>query len=167
VTGQEFPAEEVRAAVEQYVDVRERIEAGEAGWSEFVDLFTDDAVFVDPAWGRVEGKDGIRHLFATAMLGVEFAFPIDFTAIAGSWVVVKWRQVLPRRRPDGQLWQQSGVSTLLYGGGGLFRYEEDLLNLAHVMEDIVESGWEPGPGFTPPPERPDRNFDPEPARRPA
>jgi hypothetical protein len=94
------------------------------------------------------------------MPGVNFTFPIDFTAIAGNWVVVKWRQVLPGARPDGRAWQQSAASTLIYAGGGRFSYEEDLLNLAHVMEDIVASGWQPGPGFTPPPDSPDRNFDP-------
>jgi hypothetical protein len=51
-----------------------------------------------------------------------------------------------------------------YAGGGKFDFEEDLLNLAHVMEDIVASGWQPGPGFTPPPDHPDRNFDPNPAK---
>ena len=159
-----FPEAEVRAAVEHYVDVRERIDRGQAQWEEFVALFTDDAVFVDPAWGRVEGRDGIAHLFATAMPCVEFTFPIDFTAISGNWVVVKWRQVLPGTRPDGSPWQQSGVSTLIYAGDGRFRYEEDLLNMPHTMEDIAASGWQPGPGFTPPPVAPDRNFDPTPTR---
>jgi ketosteroid isomerase-like protein len=154
---------EVRAALDNYVEVRERIERGDADWSAFVELFTEDAVFVDPAWGRVEGREGIRRLFDEAMPGVDFTFPIDFTAISGDWVVVKWRQVLPGTRPDGRPWQQSAVSTLLYGGDGRFRYEEDLMNLAHVMEDVVASGWQPGPGFTPPPAQPDRNFDPEPS----
>ena len=38
-----------------------------------------------------------------------------------------------------------------------FSYEEDLLNMAHVIEDIVASGWTPGPGFTAPPATPDRD----------
>jgi hypothetical protein len=74
--------------------------------------------------------------------------------------VVKWRQVLPGARPDGTPWQQSAVSTLRYGGDGKWCYEEDLLNLVHVFEDIAASGWAPGPGFTAPPAAPDRNFDP-------
>jgi ketosteroid isomerase-like protein len=158
----EHPADEVLAAAERYVEVRERIERGESDWSEFVELFTDDAVFVDPAWGRVEGRSAIRELFDTAMPGVDFSFPIDFWTTAGDWVGIKWRQVLPRTRPDGTHYQQSAVSTLLYGGGGRFRYEEDLLNMAHAIEDIVASGWTPGDGFTAPPETVDRNFDPEP-----
>lgn len=158
----EYPEDEVRSAVEHYVDVRERIERGESDWPEFVELFTDDAVFVDQAWGRVEGREAIRDLFDSAMPGVDFKFPIDFWAISGDWVVIKWRQVLPTTRADGTNYQQSAVSTLLYGGDGRFRYEEDLLNMAHAIADIVESGWTPGDGFTAPPEVIDRNFDPEP-----
>lgn len=72
--------------------------------------------------------------------------------------MIKWWQILPGRRPDGSLWQQSGISTLVYAGDGKFSYEEDLLNMTHVIEDITASGWRPGPGFTPPPSDPDRNF---------
>src|SRR4051812_6168642 len=98
-------------------------------------MFTDDAVFVDPAWGRVEGRDGIRDLFTTAMPGVDFSFPIDFTAVAGDWLVVKWRQVIPRTRPDGTPFEQTAISLLLYGGNGRFRFEEDILDMAHAIED--------------------------------
>ena len=158
----EFTDEEILAAVEHYVDVRGRIDRGDADWDEFIDLFTEDAVFVDAAWGRVEGKDGIAHLFATAMPGVDFGFPIDFWACTGPWVMVRWRQVLPGHRPDGTKWQQPAITTLRYGGEGLFNYEEDLLNMTHAIEDIIESGWQPGAGFTPPPETVDRDFNPEP-----
>lgn len=160
-----YPESEIRSAVEHYVEVREQIERGESDWRDFVELFTEDAVFVDPAWGRAEGRAAIRDLFDTAMPGVDFKFPIDFWAIAGDRVVVKWRQVLPISRPDGTPYQQSAVSTLIYGGDGRFSYEEDLLNMAHAIEDIVASGWSPGDGFTAPPAVVDRNFDVEPTRR--
>jgi hypothetical protein len=78
--------------------------------------------------------------------------------------MVKWRQVLPGSKPDGTPWQQSAVTTLLYAGGGKFRYAEDLLNVVHCVEDIAASGWDPGPDFNAPPEHPDRNFDPAPTR---
>ena len=53
---------------------------------------------------------------------------------------------------------QSGYSTLVYAGDGKFSYEEDLLNMAHVLEDLAASGWRPGGGFNAPPVHPDRDF---------
>jgi ketosteroid isomerase-like protein len=152
------PPEEVRAAVDTYVALRERIEEGRATWTDLAELFTDDVVYIDPAWGRIEGIDELRRFLDESMRGLEdWRFPIEFTAIAGDTVVVKWTQQLPGTRPDGTPYQQSGVSTLVYGGGGRFRYEEDLLNMVHVLEDLAESGWRPGPGFVAPPDRPDRD----------
>lgn len=150
---------EVAAAVAAYVDLRERIGRGEATWTDLAPLFTDDAVYIDPAWGRIQGIDEIRNFFDESMRGLEdWEFPVEFTAVTGDTVVIKWWQILPGRRPDGSLWQQSGISTLVYAGDGKFSYEEDLLNMTHVIEDITASGWRPGPGFTPPPSDPDRNF---------
>jgi len=153
------PSEEVAAAVARYRELRAAIGRGEADWPALADLFTDDAIYIDPAWGRIQGRDEIRAFMVESMTGLEdWEFPIEFVAVDGDQVVVKWTQVLPGAKPDGERWTQSGVSTLLYAGGGRFSYEEDLLNMAHVLEDIVASGWTPGPGFTPPPAQPDRRF---------
>ena len=157
-----FPDAEVRGALDRYVALREQIENGAAPWTDIADMFTEDAVFVDPAWGRVEGRERIRHLFATAMPGVDFKYPIDFVATSGEWAVVKWRQVLPGTRADGRTYEQTGVTLLWYGGDGRFRFEEDVLNMVHAVEDVVESGWMPGEGFVAPPEHPDRDTDPLP-----
>lgn len=155
------PPAEVRAAVEAYVAVRERIAAGDAQWTALADLFTDDVVYVDPAWGRLEGIDELRRFLDESMRGLEdWDFPIEFTAIAGDHVVIKWTQVLPGSGPDGRRWTQSGVSTLHYAGDGRFSYEEDLLNMVHVIEDITASGWRPGPGFVAPPSAPNRDTSP-------
>lgn len=151
---------EVQAAIDAYVATRERIDGGEGTWADLAAHFTDDAVFIDPAWGRVEGLDEMkRTVFGDAMDGLEdWTFPIDFILAQGDTVVVKWRQVIPGA--DGSEHVQSGVSTLVYGHDGKFRYEEDLLNMAHVMEGIVASGWRPPKGSTNhiPPEDVNRDF---------
>jgi hypothetical protein len=152
------PIEEVRAAVDAYVDVRRRIEAGDATWIDLAQFFTDDAVYVDPAWGRVQGIDGIREFLVDSMKGLEdWRFPIRLTAIEGDQVVTVWDQVLPGERPDGGRFSQTGVSLLQYAGNGQFCFEEDILNMAHVLEDLGASGWRPGAGFTSPPSSPDRD----------
>jgi hypothetical protein len=110
-------------------------------------------VFVDPAWGRIEGIDAVREFLVDSMTGIEdWTFPVDHVYVDGDEVVVKYRQVLP----DGR--QQSGYTTLLHAGGGKFRYEEDVLNMAQVLEDLAASGWQAPPGMKFPPRSPDRDF---------
>lgn len=148
-----YPSEEVAATVASYVALRERIEAGEATWIDLAAMFTDDAVYIDPAWGRIQGIDAIREFLVESMTGLEdWRFPIDLTAVDGDDVVVHWAQVLPSGH------RQSGWSRLVYAGDGKFSYEEDVLNMAHVLEDLKASGWRPRPGFNPPPAAPDRDF---------
>ena len=148
---------EIRATVDAYIAVRARIEAGEATWIDLAAFFTDDAVYIDPAWGRIQGIDEIRAFLVDSMRGLEdWRFPMRFAAIEGDDVVTVWTQVLPGTRDDGRPYTQTGVSILRYAGDGKFSYEEDLLNMAHVLEDLGASGWRPGPGFTAPPADPDR-----------
>lgn len=152
-------AAEVTAALAAYVDLRERIGRGEARWIDLADLFTDDAVYIDPAWGRIQGIDELRRFFDESMRGLEdWDFPIEYTAVSGDTVVIKWWQQLPGRRDDGARYRQSGISTLVYDRDGKFGYEEDILNMTHVLEDLAASRWRPGDGFVPPPSDPDRDF---------
>ena len=151
--------EEVRAALDAYVALRARIAAREADWTALATMFTDDAVYIDPAWGRVQGIENLREFFDESMRGLEdWDFPIEYTAIDGDTVVIKWDQLLPETREDGTRYSQSGISTLVYAGDGKFSYEEDLLNMAHVLEDLKAARWRPGEGFCVPPRDPDRNY---------
>jgi ketosteroid isomerase-like protein len=153
--------EEVQGALERYLAVRDAINSGNGTWRDLAQFFTDDAVFVDPAWGRVEGIEEMKQtVFGDAMVGLEsWTFPTDFYVIDGDTVVVKWRQVMPGHRADGRAYEQSGYSTLLYAGDGKFRYEEDLLNMVQVFEDIKESGFRFSADMVPVP-KPNRDFTP-------
>jgi len=147
----------IEATVERYVATREAIERKEKHWTDLAVFFTDDAVYIDPAWGRVQGIDQLLEFFDESMRGLDdWEFPIEFTAIDGDTVAVKWTQIVPTT--DGRRFEQSGYSTLHYAGGGKFDYEEDLLNMAHVLEDLKAAGWRPGDGFVMPPASPDRDW---------
>ena len=153
-----YPREEVQETVDAYFDLRARIEAGDATWTDLAEMFTHDVVYIDPAWGRIEGIDELRAFLDESMRGLEdWRFPVEFTAIDGDNVVIKWTQITPGTRADGSEWSQSGISSLIYAGNGKFSYEEDLLNMVHVLEDLGASGWRPKPGFMTPP--PDANRD--------
>jgi len=155
-----YPRAEIEATLERYQDLRRRIDAGEEqGWSGIADYFTDDCVYIDPAWGRVEGIAELRAFLDESMRGLEdWKFPVEYVAIEGDTVVIKWTQISPGTREDGSAYEQSGYSTLVYAGDGKFSYEEDLLNMAHVNEDLRAAGWRPRPGFVMPPAAPDRNW---------
>jgi len=146
-------AAELRATLERYFAFREEVDAGRAPWPELIAFFSEDAVFVDPAWGRIQGRDAIHEFLIDSMTGIEdWTFPVDSVHVAGDEVVIKYRQVLP----DGR--QQSGCTTLIYAGAGLFKYEEDILNMVHVFEDLEASGWAPPAGMKFPPRKPNRDF---------
>lgn len=152
---------ETRAALDRYVATRAAIEAGTATWVDLAGFFTDDAVYIDPAWGRIQGIDEIRAFLVESMRGLEdWRFPIRFTAVDGDDVVTVWDQVLPGERADGRPLVQTGVSVLRYAGDGKFDFEEDLLNMQHVLEDLAASGWTPAAGFSAPPANPDRDNRP-------
>jgi hypothetical protein len=52
------------------------------------------------------------------------------------------------------------MSLVHYAGGGRFRFELDVLNMAEVGEIIAASGWTPPESFTFPPATPDRDATP-------
>ena len=88
------PREEIEATVQRYVAVRENIDDADGTWRDLAQFFTDDAVFIDPAWGRVEGIDEMKAtVFGDAMVGLEeWKFPVEFYAIDGDNVLIKWKQ---------------------------------------------------------------------------
>lgn len=144
--------QELAATVEDYLALRAAIDAGGSTWTDLARFFTDDAVYIDPAWGRIQGIEEIRRFLDESMRGLEdWRFPVTHAAVDGDHLLVRWVQVLPSGR------RQSGSSTLRYAGGGRFDYEEDLLNMVHVLEDLQASGWRPGAGFVAPPAGPDRD----------
>ena len=153
------PRDEVEAAGTRLIGLRDSIGEGKGRWWDLAPLFTDDVVYVDPAWGRIEGIEAVRaEVLGEAMEGLDWRFPTDHYLIDGDTVMVKWRQVIPGA--DGIDHEQSGFSLLIYAGDGRFRYNEDMLNMTHVMEALGESRWHPPEGMTlpMPPESPNRDF---------
>jgi ketosteroid isomerase-like protein len=145
----------------RYLAQRALCESGDAPWSSIGAFFTDDAVFIDPAWGRAEGAAEIGRLMEHAMSGLEdWSFPEEWTTVDGDRVVTFWWNRLPGTGPDGSPYQAPAFSVLHYAGDGLFDYELDLVNMAEVGELLVDSGWTPGPGMNVPGPHPDRNVTP-------
>lgn len=150
---------EIETTLARFLDLRHRIDASEERWSALAGFFTDDAVYIDPAWDRVEGTGELRAFLDESTRGLDdWTSPVEHSAIDGDMVVVKWTQITPATRVDGTEYQQSGYSTFVYAGDGKFSYEEDLLTMTHVLEDLGDAGWRPRPGFVSPPQTPDRDW---------
>ena len=151
------PRADIEAAHDRYLDCRRRIEAGELGWGALADFFTDGATFIDPAWGRIEGKAAIHEFLVNSMKGLDdWSFPHQWRMIEGDRLVAAWRNRLPGKRTDGTYYEAPGLTVMVYAGAGKFSHEEDLLNMVHVLQLIEESGWQPSTEVTMPPQNPRR-----------
>jgi len=148
---------EALATYQRFVALRDEIDLGKKPWSLLADFFTEDAVYIDPAWGRIEGLANIRKFLLESMSGLEdWRFPHRWHVIDGSRLVTHFFNRLPGRRADGSFYEAPGVSIFEYAQDGKFRFEMDLLNMVHVNELIRECGWRPPASFHMPPKHPRR-----------
>lgn len=157
-------SEEAKSTYREMVQTRARIEAGELPWSALADYFTDDAVYVDSAWGRFEGRSEIERFMTESMVGLEdWRFPEEWTMVDGDRVVGMWWNQLPGARSDGSPYRVAGLSVLRYAGDGKFDYEYDVFNMQQIFEVVAESSWRPTQPMNAPPAEPNRDTTP-PAR---
>ena len=142
------------------LDVKQEKETGQAT---IADSFTEDAVFIDPAFGRIEGRAEMAHFFDWSIVGLDgWSFPEQWTMVDGDRLVSFWWNRVPGTRSDGTPYQAPAMSILHYAGDGKFDYELDLMNIVEVTEVLAAAEWTPGEGMTFPGPDPDR--DPTPPR---
>ena len=152
-------AAEATATYERFVARRDEIDAGNATWSSLADFFTEDAVYIDPAWGRVEGRESIREFFEKSMAGLTgygWSTPENWTMADGARLVSQWDQILGHA-DDGTPYVVPGLSILYYAGDGLFCYSHDMLNMTHIGQTMRDMGWRPPKAFNMPPRQPVRD----------
>ncbi|MGB0620472.1 MAG: nuclear transport factor 2 family protein [Myxococcota bacterium] len=145
---------------ERFVAMRDKIDAGDESWSSLADFFTEDAVYIDPAWGRIEGREAIRDFFERSMAGLTgygWSTPEHWTMAEGHRLVSQWDQILGEK-PDGSPHAVAGLSILYYVGDGLFCYSHDMLNMTHIGETMRDMGWRPPKEFNMPPRQPNRDI---------
>ncbi len=143
----------------RFVARRDEIDAGKNTWSSLADFFTEDAVYCDPAWGRVEGRENIRDFFEKSMKGLTgngWSTPEKWTMAHGHRLVSQWDQILGHKE-DGTPWLVPGLSILYYTSDGLFCYSQDLLNMTHIGETMRAMEWRPSAEFNMPPRKPNRD----------
>jgi len=142
-----------------FVATRDEIDQGRKTWSVLADYFTEDAAYIDPAWGRIEGRESIREFFETSMSGLTghgWSTPENWTLAHGPRLVSQWDQVLGHR-DDGTPWLVPGLSILYYAGNGLFCYSHDMLNMTHIGQTMRDMQWKPPATVNMPPRNPNRD----------
>lgn len=149
--------QEAQETYHRFVATRDKVDEGESGWEVMADFFTEDAVYIDPAWGRQEGREAIRQFFQDSMAGLTghgWSTPERWTMVDGHRLVSHWDQVLGDK-PDGGQWIVPGISIIYYAGDGLFCYSHDYLNMTYILDTMKAMDWQPPSGFNLPPRKPD------------
>ena len=132
-----YSREELESAFQDYQDEVDRI-AGSGDWTRFADLFTEDATYVEHAYGTFSGREAIRGWIVRTMA--------DFPGSAMPHFPIAWHVVDEERGRivcevyneltdpgDGQPHGASNITILTYAGDGLWSSEEDVYNPATFL----------------------------------
>lgn len=143
------PREEVEAACHEYVR-----RANINDWDLWADMFTDDVLYIDHAYGVFTSREQVRSWMTPLMKTMpEMRFVPGFLVIQGDLVLnYNWNRW---PNPDGSAepyddWKNPGKLTRyphqfpcmtinVYGGNGRFAYEEDLYCAPAFMN--IFGGW--------------------------
>ncbi|MDR2280922.1 MAG: nuclear transport factor 2 family protein [Gordonia sp. (in: high G+C Gram-positive bacteria)] len=127
-----FTADELDAAFAQFQKTTAEVAISD-DWDVWADQFTEDADYVEHAYGTMKGREAIRAWVKKTM----FAFPGSHMAEYPSlWHVSdpETGRVIceidnPMRDPgDGSVFTATNMTILTYAGDGLWSREEDIYN---------------------------------------
>jgi len=123
---------ELEAAFLNYQETVEDI-AKSGEWARFADLFTEDADYVEHAFGTFKGRDEIRAWIVKTMTtfpGSEMTgFPVLWSLLDPDQSRVVCEINNPMRDPgDGSEHGATNITILDYAGNGLWSREEDVYN---------------------------------------
>ena len=127
----QYTRDEIEKAFQNYCALRER--ASETGdWSIWADQFTEDAGYVEHAYGEFKGRDAIREWITQVMAPFpHMTFPNDWYLIdesQGSVVFQCQNRLEHPTDPDGPPFEFPTWSLIRYAGNQQWSYEEDMYN---------------------------------------
>lgn len=127
-----FSAEEI---TEAYAAFRQQV-AGfrpSGDWHGYADLFTEDATYVEHAYGTFRGREEIRRWAVRTMTSfpgrLMTGFPIAWQTVdlERSRLICEVGNPMPDPG-DGSHHSESNLTIMTYAGDGLFSREEDVYN---------------------------------------
>ena len=111
-------------------------------WREWADQFTEDATYIEHVFGTMGGREAIYNWIQSTMdewpNNEMIYFPIEWYVIdeERGWVICQvWNRMADPG--DGSIHQEYNFTLLKYAGNGLWSYEEDIYNPAHVGEMVT------------------------------
>ena len=134
-----YSREEIQAAFEHYSNVVD--ECSKTGdWSPFADVFTEDVVYTEHAYGVFNGREEVRRWIIDVMAPFpHMRFPHEWVAYDddNDAVVVGMMNLFDHPTEPGVTFWFPNTTRLVYGGNGLFASEEDVYNPARDAADVV------------------------------
>ena len=141
VTTSPFSAEEITEAyAAMHARVQEHARSGD--WEDFALNFTEDAEYVEHAFGTFRGRDAIREWSLATMTSFPgsamTSFPLAWQVVdaPGSRLICEVRNLMPDPG-DGSLHEAANLTIMTYAGDGLFSREEDVYNPLRFMRMSV------------------------------
>ena len=128
-----YPRSEVEVAIARYFELA-KVGTTTGDWNPWVDLFTEDAIYVEHSFGILRGREAIRRWVTTATGAQPMALEIK-----AQWFVIENDLCViytPNQKPapdGGEPYQFIGLSVFCYAGKGQWCYEEDVTNPAEIM----------------------------------
>ncbi len=133
--------DELKEAFEGYDKIR--IRCSETGdWSQFADLFVEDAHYIEHAYGELQGREAIREWITKVMAPFpHMQFPQNWVVFdeKNGAVVFEVDNLLPHPTDPGH--PGFGFPTwtrLVYSGDGLWASEEDVYNPARDAGRVIK-----------------------------
>lgn len=123
-----------------HVDVQRYAARGQ--WDDFALHFTEDAEYVEHAFGTFRGREAIRDWSVRTMTsfpgGVMTGFPLAWQVVdaPSSRLICEVRNLMPDPG-DGSTHEESNLTIMTYAGDGLFSREEDVYNPMRFLKMAV------------------------------
>lgn len=134
-----FTREELERAFDRYCEVRERAIAS-GDWRPWAALFTEDARYVEHAYGELHGRQAISDWIVGVMEPFPMmTFPNDWVIFdpGPGFVVFQCQNRLPHPAdPEGPPFEFPTWTKLDYAGGGRWSCEEDVYNPKRAADAI-------------------------------
>jgi hypothetical protein len=138
-----FSRAELESALATYNAARDRASAT-GDWNIWAELFTEDAHYVEHAYGEMHGREAIRAWITGVMAPFpRMTFPQDWVVFdeERGAIVFQCQNAFPEPfDADGRPFAFPNWTRLVYAGDGRFSSEEDIYNPARDAPRTVQ-GW--------------------------